>query len=55
MPTENVLEMRDGKKKLKKSIFPSCYLNIEMNKAKYVVENVNGVISFVGSKGSLSL
>ena len=27
-------------------------INIEMNKeTKYVVENVNGVISFVGSKG----
>tara|TARA_B100001250_G_C19587746_1_gene694960 strand:- start:90 stop:623 length:534 start_codon:yes stop_codon:yes gene_type:complete len=54
VPTENVLEMRDGKKKVKEKVFFPGYLliNIEMNKeTKYVVENVNGVISFVGSKG----
>ena len=54
VPTENVLEMRDGKKKIKeKGFFPGYLLiNIDMNKeTKYVVENVNGVISFVGSNG----
>ena len=54
VPTENVLEMRDGKKKIKEKVFFPGYLliNIEINKeTKYVVENVNGVISFVGSKG----
>ena len=47
--------MRDGKKKIKEKVFFPGYLliNIEMNKeTKYVVENVNGVISFVGSKGN---
>ena len=54
VPTENVLEMRDGKKKIKEKVFFPGYLliHIEMNKeTKYVVENVNGVISFVGSSG----
>ena len=55
VPTENVLEMRDGKKKIKEKVFFPGYLliNIEMNKeTKYVIENVNGVISFVGSNGN---
>jgi transcriptional antiterminator NusG len=46
--------MRDGKKKIKEKVFFPGYLliHIEMNKeTKYVVENVNGVISFVGSSG----
>ena len=54
VPTENVLEMRDGKKKIKEKVFFPGYLliHIDMNKeTKYVVENVNGVISFVGSGG----
>ena len=55
VPTENVLEMRDGKKKLKKKFFSLVILliHLEMNKeTKYVIENVNGVISFVGSNGN---
>ena len=55
VPTENVLEMRDGKKKIKEKVFFPGYLliHLEMNKeTKYVIENVNGVISFVGSNGS---
>ena len=54
VPTENVLEMRDGKKKIKEKVFFPGYLliHIDMNKeTKYVVENANGVISFVGSSG----
>ena len=54
VPTENVLEMRDGKKKIKEKVFFPGYLliHLDMNKeTKYVVENVNGVISFVGSRG----
>ena len=54
VPTENVLEMRDGKKKIKEKVFFPGYLLIHLNmnkETKYVVENVNGVISFVGSKG----
>ena len=55
VPTENVLEMRDGKKKIKEKVFFPGYLliHLEMNKeTKYVVENVNGVMSFVGSSGN---
>ena len=55
VPTENVLEMRDGKKKVKESVFFPGYLliHLEMNKeTKYIIENVNGVMSFVGSNGS---
>jgi len=54
VPTENVLEMRDGKKKVKEKVFFPGYLliHLDMNKeTKYVVENVNGVMSFIGSKG----
>jgi len=55
VPTENVLEMRDGKKKIKEKVFFPGYLliHIDMNKeTKYIVENVNGVMSFVGSNGN---
>ena len=55
VPTENVLEMRDGKKKIKEKVFFPGYLliHLDMNKeTKYVVENVNGVMSFVGSSGN---
>ena len=55
VPTENVLEMRDGKKKIKEKVFFPGYLLIllDMNKeTKYIVENVNGVMSFVGSNGN---
>ena len=54
VPTENVLEMRNGKKKIREKVFFPGYLliHLDMNKeTKYAIENVNGVISFVGSKG----
>ena len=44
VPTENVLEMRDGKKKIKEKVFFPGYLliHIEMNKeTKYVVKIIN--------------
>ena len=55
VPTENVLEMKDGKKKIKEKVFFPGYLliHLDMNKeTKYIVENVNGVMSFVGSSGN---
>ena len=55
VPTENVLEMRDGKKKIKEKVFFPGYLliHLDMNKeTKYIVENVSGVMSFVGSNGN---
>ena len=42
------------KRRLKKKFFPwVSIIHLEMNKeTKYVIENVNGVISFVGSNGN---
>ena len=54
VPSENIVEMRDGKKKIKEKVFFPGYLlvRLEMDKeTKYLLENVNGVISFVGPKG----
>ena len=54
VPSENIVEMRDGKKKVKEKVFFPGYLlvRLDMNKeTKYLLENVNGVISFVGPKG----
>ena len=55
VPTENIVEMRDGKKKIKEKVFFPGYMlvNIDMNKnTRFLLENVNGVISFVGPKGN---
>ena len=48
VPSENIVEMKDGKKKVKEKVFFPGYLliRLEMNKeTKYLLENVNGVIS----------
>ena len=54
VPSENIVEMRDGKKKVRERVFFPGYLlvRLKMNKeTKYLLENVNGVIAFVGPKG----
>ena len=54
VPSENIVEMRDGKKKVKEKVFFPGYLliRLDMNKeTKYLLENISGVISFVGPKG----
>ena len=54
VPSENIIEMRDGKKKVKERVFFPGYLliRLEMNKeTRYLLESVNGVISFVGPRG----
>ena len=54
VPSENIVEMRDGKKKVKERVFFPGYLliRLEMNKeTRYLLENVNGVIAFVGPNG----
>ncbi|MBT3519596.1 MAG: transcription termination/antitermination factor NusG [Candidatus Marinimicrobia bacterium] len=54
VPSENIVEMRDGKKKIKERVFFPGYLlvRLDLNKeTRYLLENVNGVISFVGPKG----
>ncbi len=54
VPTENIVEMRDGKKKVRNRVFFPGYILIkmELNKeTRYLVEELNGVMSFVGPKG----
>ena len=50
VPSENIIEMRDGKKKVKERVFFPGYLliRLEMNKeTRYLLESVNGVILFL--------
>ena len=54
VPSENIVEMRDGKKKIKEKVFFPGYLliRLDMNKeTKYLLENINGVMAFVGANG----
>ena len=47
-------EMKEGKKKVKNKVFFPGYILIEMSEskeAKYLVENTDGVMNFVGSNG----
>ena len=54
VPTENIVEMKEGKKKVRERVFFPGYLLVKMEmskETKYLVENVNGVINFIGSRG----
>jgi len=54
VPSENIVEMRDGKKKVKNKVFFPGYLLINMSESKeayHLVDNMTGVISFVGANG----
>ncbi|MBC8322694.1 MAG: transcription termination/antitermination factor NusG [Candidatus Marinimicrobia bacterium] len=54
VPSENIIEMKDGKKKIRNRVFFPGYLlvNMDMNKeTRYLVENITGVMSFVGPQG----
>lgn len=54
VPTENVVEMRDGKKRSRvKTFFPGYILvKMEMTKeTQFFLENTAGIMSFVGPKG----
>ena len=54
VPSENVVEMRSGKKVVKDRVFYPGYVLIKMemdNESRYYVENISGVMSFVGPKG----
>jgi transcriptional antiterminator NusG len=51
VPTEDAVEMKDGKKRTSKRKFLPSYVLIEMeltNETQYFVNNVPGVTSFVG-------
>tara|TARA_B100000959_G_scaffold144436_1_gene151674 strand:- start:357 stop:884 length:528 start_codon:yes stop_codon:yes gene_type:complete len=54
VPSENIVEMKDGKKRVKRKVFFPGYLLINMGEskeAKYLIENIDGVINFVGANG----
>ena len=54
IPSENIVEMREGKKKVKNKVFFPGYILIEMSdskEAKFLIENTDGVMNFVGSNG----
>ena len=54
VPYEKVIELRNNKKKIREKLFFPGYvlINIELNKeSKYMIENIQGVLSFVGPKG----
>ena len=54
VPFEKVIELRNNKKKIKEKLFFPGYvlINMDLNKeSKYMIENTNGVLSFVGPKG----
>jgi len=53
IPSENIIEMKDGKKRVKNRTFFPGYMIIEMeldNQTKHVISNAPGVVSFVGPK-----
>jgi transcriptional antiterminator NusG len=55
IPAEEVVEMRDGKKRHKRRNFFPGYLLIEMeltNETKHLVTNTPGVIGFIGGSGN---
>ena len=54
VPSENIVEMKEGKKRVKRKVFFPGYILINMSKskeAKYLIENTDGVINFVGASG----
>lgn len=54
VPSENVIEMRKGKKIMKDRVFFPGYILIEMEmnrETKHLIEMISGVISFAGPKG----
>ena len=54
LPFEKVVEIKNNKKTIKEKMFFPGYLLIKMllnKKTKYIIENINGVMSFVGPKG----
>ena len=54
VPSENVVEMRSGKKIVKDRVFYPGYILIKMNldrENRHQIENIHGVMSFVGPNG----
>ena len=58
VPFEKVIELKNNKKVVKEKMFFPGYILIKMHmnkKSKYVIENINGVMSFVGPKGKFPI
>ena len=54
VPSEKIIEMKDGKKNIKNKVFFPGYILIHMSDSKivrHIVENISGVMNFVGVKG----
>ena len=54
VPSEKIIEMKDGKKKIKNKVFFPGYILIHMSDSKvvrHIVDNISGVMNFVGVKG----
>ena len=54
VPSEKIIEMKDGKKKIKNKVFFPGYILIHMSDSKvarHIVENISGVMNFVGIRG----
>ena len=54
VPSENIVEMRGGKKKIRERVFFPGYLLIRLEvtrETRHLLESINGVISFLGPKG----
>ena len=52
VPTQKVVEVRQGKKRVKEKVFFPGYILIKMEltpETRYIVENTNGVLNFIGS------
>ena len=52
IPTENVVDIKNGKKLLKKKVFFPGYVLVKMdmnNETKFFIESMDGVMSFVGT------
>jgi transcriptional antiterminator NusG len=53
IPSENIIEMKDGKKRVKNKTFFPGYMIIEMildSQTQHVIVNAPGVVNFVGTK-----
>lgn len=54
VPSENVVEMRSGKKVVKNKVFYPGYVLVKMDmnhETRHFLESIPGIISFVGPKG----
>ena len=52
VPTQKVVEVRQGKKRVREKVFFPGYILIKMelnDETRYIVENTQGVLNFIGS------